>query len=264
VTEHVGTSEQYTKAMFSGRPGSIAAFFETALQTVHQAASIRSPGARRLQVLDLGCGTGDLVMAMVGRLQQDPGHMVLPHEITGLDVSGPNIAVAVARAASLSAAVRPVFVAADYSEWSGSRFDVILTDGVLHLIPGDSGRLARKLATDLAPGGLLLVSMADGSATNQLLTLQRRCWRTLPLAADRLAEAAARRLYPQEPAHIIAERLGYLRVLPERGLCAAFTVEMAEAGLVLRWSRPWPGPSVFKLRHRLALFSRTDAAGTAA
>jgi trans-aconitate 2-methyltransferase len=138
-----------------------------------------------------------------------------------------------------------------------SQFDAIVTDSVIHLIPADDRKLAAKLARDLVPGGLLIATLPDDCRRNAALLLQRRFWRSTPSAFDRLALSLARRVHPDEPAAVLEDRIGYLRVLPERVHGPHLTSVMRSAGLDEVEAGPWPGASLFKLRHRLVVWRRT-------
>jgi trans-aconitate 2-methyltransferase len=229
-----------TKARFFGRAASIGAFLA--------AVRFHLPNKVGARLLDLGCGTGDLVLA----IQRERPDI----EITGLDISSENISVASARDEDDNEGPKPSFVKADYFTWSGGPFDAILADGVLHLIPADDGKLGAKLALDLAPNGKLIATMPVMCAYNQILILQRRLWRLTPRKFDRLALALARRVHTSEPEDVLADRIGYLRVLPYRMIEETFITMMEDAGLVLVDQVPWPSPSLFKLEHKLIVFRR--------
>lgn len=230
----------YERAAFTGRPGSIEAFLD--------AVSRRMPAKPALRLLDLGSGTGDVALGLAERLAGA--------EVVGLDISTANAALAAERAGRKGLGERVRFVAADYRQWSAPPFDVIVSDSVLHLIPADDRTLAAKLAGDLVPGGLLIATLPDECRRNQALLLQRRLWRITPPAFDRLALFLARRIYAGEPAAVLADRIGYLRVLPERVHGLPWSSVMGSAGLDEVEARPWPGASLFKLRHRLVVWRR--------
>jgi trans-aconitate 2-methyltransferase len=104
---------------------------------------------------------------------------------------------------------------------------------------------------------VLIATLPDDSRRNAALLLQRRLWRITPPAFDRLASSLARRVYPDEPASVLDDRIGYLRVLPERVHGARLSAVMRSAGLDEVEAGLWPGASVFKLRHRLVVWRRT-------
>lgn len=230
----------YERAAFAGRPGTVEAFLDAALK--------RMPAKSALRILDLGSGMGDVALGLAERLPDA--------QVIGLDISSSNVALAGERATREALSDRVRFVADDYRQWSVPPFDVIVSDSVLHLIPADDRTLSAKLARDLVPGGLLIATLPDDSRYNAALLLQRRLWRTTPLAFDRLASSLARRVHPNEPAAVLDDRIGYLRVLPERAYGPRLSTVMRSAGLDEVEAGVWPGASLFKLRHRLVVWRR--------
>ncbi|MGY4513587.1 class I SAM-dependent methyltransferase [Bradyrhizobium sp. USDA 3650] len=236
----------FEKAAFSGRKDSIRLFLDAALA--------RMPESDALRVLDLGCGAGDLLLA-VRRYRPRAS-------LTGVDISPLNIQAAVARAKADPYGLESVtFEAADYLRAQFETFGVILAESVLHLIADDHDGLAAKLAADLAPGGLLIATMPQDNLTNRILIGQRRLWRAMPPAADSLAVKIARTIHPTEPAHIIAERVRYLRIIPERLHGPQWIRQMQMAGLDLVEDSNWPRATILKPIHRLLVFKRQMSAG---
>lgn len=119
-----------------------------------------------LRVLDIGCGSGELSCALAEAL---PDATVL-----GIDVSSVNIAAARVAAARLPQ-VR--FEAVDYRDFSDGPFDVIVSWGVLHLVPETSDRLAQHISRGLAAGGVFAATVPDASAMNVILNMGRRVLR---------------------------------------------------------------------------------------
>jgi trans-aconitate 2-methyltransferase len=244
VTGEAGRSFEGT--VFSGREDSVRLFLDAALA--------RMPDNDAPRVLDLGCGAGNLLLALRRNRPRA--------SLTGVDISPLNIQAAVERAKADPDGLKGLrFEPADYLQARLDRFDVILAESVLHLIAGDHDRLAVKLAADLAPGGILVATMPQDNLTNRILIGQRRLWRTMPPAADSLAVRVAQTIYPAEPAHIIAERVGYLRIIPERLHGPQWIGQMQKAGLDLVEDSDWPRASILKPIHRLLVFKRTAAAG---
>jgi trans-aconitate 2-methyltransferase len=241
MTQDSDRAAGYVEAAFSGRPGSISAFLDAVLTRVGK--------GKRLRVLDLGCGTGDLALQL---FQHRPDI-----DVVGLDISEPNIAEANRRAAKIASDGKPTFHVGDYSDWSEGVFDVIVSDSVLHLIPMTSGALSQKLASDLVPGGKLIVAMPGACAHNTILIWQRRLWRATPRAFDNLGLACARLVHSKEPLHVLEDRISYMRMLPERQFDPDFENQMRNAGLIVEENIPWPGASFFKLRHRFIVLGRS-------
>jgi trans-aconitate 2-methyltransferase len=237
-------ARSFEQAAFSGREDSIRLFFDAALA--------RMPDSDTLRILDLGCGAGDLLLALRRKRPRA--------SLNGVDISPSNIQAARAKA-DLCGFDGLTFETIDYLQARYDPFDVILAESVLHLIAGDHDRLAAKLAADIAPGGLLVATMPQDNFTNRLLIGQRRLWRTMPSAADSIAVRVAQTIYPIESAHIIAERVAYLRIIPERLHGPQWIEQMREAGLDLVEDSHWPRASILKPIHRLLVFKRTAAAG---
>ncbi|HME26126.1 MAG TPA: class I SAM-dependent methyltransferase [Acetobacteraceae bacterium] len=209
------------------------------------------PALEGRRVLEIGSGSGEtaLYIRKARPLAQ----------VTGIDFSAENVAVAQARGGGSGVA----YVCADYLDWQGGRFDLIAADSVLHLIDAPFPCLAAKLATDLAPGGIVVATVPDAGMLNRAHLVLRRLWRCMPAAADRVALAVALRLYPGLSREVLANRLPYLRLLP-RLFGPAEQRTFAATGLVLERNERWPGSSVAKPRHRLMVWRVGSAAEHAA
>lgn len=203
-----------------------------------------------MDVLEIGCGTGDLVFTLEASRPQ--------WRMRGLDISTVNISTAAARGRADRDPDTPQFVAADYLSWPTMPVDVLLSDGVLHLVAGDDDELAAKLARDLRPGGLLIMTMPDNRLDNRLRLVLRRLWSRLPASFDHLAIAMARIIYPGEPKNLLRERAGYLRILPPRLFSDALAWRLSAHGLLLIENGPWPNSSALKLRHRFFVLQRAE------
>jgi len=110
-----------------------------------------APERPHLRVLDLGCGTGELVFRLADRLPSAT--------FAGVDISSMNVAAAEQVRRSRADADRISFRAADYLTWDTPPFDVITTYSVLHLIPVDTGELVAKISRDVVPGGIVVNGM---------------------------------------------------------------------------------------------------------
>lgn len=212
--------------------------------------------SRATRLLDLGCGVGDHARDAAARLAATESGV----RITALDISPANIALARRLG---DGGGRIDFVAADYLTRRLDPFDMIFSEGVLHLIPGDDQALAAKLAVDTRPGGLVLTAMPYECPANTLLIALRRLLRGVRAAPggawlDRLILGLAARLHPDLDPSIARERLPYMYITPERQDGPAFRRAMARAGFELVETAPWPSPSRAKLRHRLTVWRRTQ------
>jgi trans-aconitate 2-methyltransferase len=148
-------------------------------------------------VVDLGCGEGALTASLARRW---PGARV-----TGVDSSPEMLAAAAAHAVP----GRVSFTAGDVRDWTPSGpVDVLVSNAVLHWVPGHERLLTRWAAT-LGPGGELAVQVPGNfrAPTHALLT--QVC--ASPRWAERVGDAAPR-------PDAVLEPTGYLDVLTAAGL----------------------------------------------
>jgi trans-aconitate 2-methyltransferase len=150
-------------------------------------------------VVDLGCGEGALTASLA---QRWPGA-----RITGIDSSPEMLAAAAAHAVP----GRIAFAEGDVREWTPAEpVDVLLSNAVLHWVPGHEGLLARWAGV-LAPRGELAVQVPGNFRAPTHALLAELC--AEPRWADRVADVAPRPDAVLEPA-------GYLDVLTAAGLNA--------------------------------------------
>jgi trans-aconitate 2-methyltransferase len=148
-------------------------------------------------VVDLGCGEGALTASLATRWPAAA--------VTGVDSSAEMLAAAAAHAVP----GRVTFALGDVRDWRPDRpVDVLVTNAVLHWVPGHA-ELLRRWAGQLAPGGELAVQVPgnDRAPTHALLADLCRA----PRRAGRLADVAPRPGAVLDPA-------GYLEVLGGAGL----------------------------------------------
>jgi trans-aconitate 2-methyltransferase len=206
-----------------------------------------APGPAR--VLDLGCGTGEVAMAIAAENSDSRS--------VGLDIAQSNIDRAVQSARGAGLSQRTSFVCSPYESWPGDGvFDAILSESVLHLIAMDTDALARRLASDVAPGGLLIATMPVATYGNSLVLALRRLWRMTPARLDRLILVVGKLIYPQFSAAMIEERLPYMRMVPARLCDVEFNAALASAGFDCVAELPWPSPSIAKLKHAALVWRR--------
>jgi len=209
---------------------------------------------RPLRLLDVGCGTGSLVFRLAD---------ALPHaSLVGIDVSRANVDAARREQARHGSAMRVAFEAADYLRYAAPPFDAIVADGVLHLVPGDARALARKLADDLRPGGVLVCSMAYEGAYNAAFAIVRRLLRRIRAPwLDRAILQAGRMLHGREMSdERLRERVGYMYLPPTRLMGRRLLGEFEAAGLRATAEYPMKSTSLSQLRHRVTVFTRIGAA----
>lgn len=131
-------------------------------------------------VLDLGCGSAELLLRVVASRPGTTG--------TGVDTDREALDVARARAAALRLLDRVDLVEADATAF-GDRGDVVLCVGTSHAWGGAEAALP-ALADHLQPGGLLLYG--DGFWAAEPGNDARALFGDLPVGVEQLADAAAR------------------------------------------------------------------------
>ncbi|WNV76226.1 trans-aconitate 2-methyltransferase [Geodermatophilus sp. DSM 44513] len=189
-------------------------------------------------VVDLGCGEGALTASLA---QRWPGA-----QVTGIDNSAEMLAAAAAHA--VPGRVR--FAAGDVQGWApDGPVDVLVTNAVLHWVPGHDA-LLRRWAGQLAPGGWLALQVPGNwrAPTHALLAGLCRS----PRWAGAVGDAA-----PAEDA--VLDPAGYLEVLAGAGLAVdawetTYLHVLRGADPVLGWVRSTV------LRPVLARLGEDDAA----
>ncbi len=206
------------------------------------------PGAMR--VLDLGCGTGSLVRRLAAALPQA--------SIVGIDISPANIAMA--RRTSGADEVRIRFEVADYLAFAAEPFDLIVSDGVLHLVHGETSSIVTKLARDLRRGGVLVCDMPYACAYNAAFAFVRRMLRSIRAPwIDRVILQVARMLHGSDmDDEALRERVAYMYLPPQRVMDDRLIAAFAEVGLRRRTDYTVKHTSVSQLRHRVTVFERDD------
>jgi SAM-dependent methyltransferase len=210
---------------------------------------------KALAVLDLGCGTGSLVFLLADALPSA--------RIVGVDISAPNIRAAEERRRVLDPleAGRIVFEQADYLARSATPVDVLVTDGVLHLIPGSTSELFAKLATDVRAGGFLIAAMPYDCAYNYAFATLRRLLRLVrskPL--DSLIFRVGRLLHGREmDDEGLRERIPYMYIAPERLAGRSLREKIAPAvGFRFVARHAMPSVSLSQLRHEVLVFQKAS------
>ena len=172
-------------------------------------------------VVDLGCGEGSMTATLAERWPTA--------RVTGVDSSPEMLAAAAASAVP----GRVEFVRGDVRDWApDGPVDVVLSNAVLHWVPGHE-RLLTRWAGWLRPGGWLAVQVPGNFRAPTHALLAELC--LSPRWASRLADAAPRRDAVLEPA-------GYLDVLTAAGLSpdvweTTYLHELRGPDPVLGWVR---------------------------
>ena len=212
-----------------------------------------TPRNRAIRVLDLGCGTGSLVFRLADAMPNA--------ELIGIDISSANITAA-ERSSGDKFSGRVRFAVADYLAYRDSAFDLIVSDGVLHLISASTDSLIRKLATDLADGGVLICDLPYDGAYNRAFSLVRRMLRTVrsPLS-DRVILSVARFVHAGDMTDDqLRERVQYMYLPPQRMMDRALKGQFASAGLQQIAEHDNPSTSASQLRHNVTVWKKTAAA----
>jgi len=213
------------------------------------------PADRAMRILDIGCGTGSLLFRLAEALPQA--------SLVGIDLSAANIRAAKREQDQRPSAARVTFEPADYLQYRGDPFDAIVSDGVLHLVPGDSDTLACKLAHDLKGGGIFVCDMPFACAYNTAFALVRRLLRGIRSPwTDRAILQVGRLLHGREMSDDgLRERIGYMYIPPERVMGEQLARTFESAGLHPTAEYAMKSVSLSQLRHRVTIFERRVARG---
>jgi SAM-dependent methyltransferase len=231
----------FSSARFTARAENARLLVERTLELL---ASQATP-----HILDLGCGTGD---AAISAAKQRRDLKVL-----ALDISPANIAQAKTLIAAQGLDDRIEPICADYLAYPKVRFDAIMCDSTLHLIHGADHLLAGRLAEDLVAGGVLIATVPVESAMNTTRIALRRLWRMMPVGIDALVLSVAQLVYSGVSREALADRIPYLRLVPERLYGARLRDLFAHYGLDVVDDRPCDSPSIFKPDHHLIVWRRS-------
>jgi len=207
-------------------------------------------------MLDVGCGTGSLVFLLARALPVAT--------LTGIDVSAMNVRAAETQRASLDVSTksRVRFEQADYVTRPTTAADAVTSDGVLHLIPGDTRALFRKLAEDVRPGGVLVIDMPYDCGYNYVFAIARRCLR---LVRSRWLDAVifriARMIHGNDMSDEgLRERIPYMYLAPQRLAGRSLRETIAPSvGLRLVTRYPMPSTSLSQLKHEVLVFEKQVA-----
>lgn len=207
--------------------------------------------ARPLRVLDLGCGTALNALALAEALPQAT--------VTGVDLSSASIAQGEVTRRRHPAGARVTLTAANYLQFLGGPFDVIVSDTVLYAIPASDDALFGKIAGDLAPGGLLVYTMPTNALANRLVVALRRVLKRMRgRRTDALLLAIARALHGGHyDDALLRERVPYMYVVPDRYDSRALHARLrARWGFEILATEPIPRASPAQLKHRLVVARR--------
>ncbi|MBI4968099.1 MAG: methyltransferase domain-containing protein [Rhodospirillales bacterium] len=121
-------------------------------------------------VMDFGCGTGDLGLALIAAGAQ---------ELIGLDISKPAIAAARQKAQGIAAAT---FYCQDIvsQPWEGRSVHLLVSHSAVHYIGRPFEDILRRLAKLVLPGGHLFLTVEADDGSRWINRLQRFNLRFLP------------------------------------------------------------------------------------
>jgi len=208
------------------------------------------PADRAIRLLDLGCGTGSLLLRLADALPQA--------SLVGIDISPANIRAARLEQERRTPTPRVTFEVADYRQHRSGTFDAIVSDGVLHLIPGDTGALVRKIAAELNAGGVFVCAMPIAGAYNRAFSVVRKTLRQIRSPRlDRLILAIGRVVHGHEMSDDgLRERVAYMYMPPERVMDASLRRAFDDAGLQQIAEYGMKHVSLSQLKHRVTVFVR--------
>jgi trans-aconitate 2-methyltransferase len=201
------------------------------------------PGKTGLSVLEIGCATGQELSSL---LQEFPSL-----RFTGLDISDENIH----EAAELHPGAR--WVASDYMTFDTEPFDLIISERSLSIFQCTDDELASKLASDLAPNGIAVVTLpAPCLCTTVHFTLKRILRGIRSEFLDSLILGLARRLRPTLDEAALSDRLIYMYVVPLRIAGQKFRATLARHGLTVEEDHGVLRCTPFETPHRLLVLRK--------
>ena len=206
-----------------------------------------------VRILDLGCGCGEETFLLAELFPQA--------EVIGLDISAPNIAQGEHEALRRGLSKRVWFVCADYRSAAFPRehFDLVVADGVLHLIPPGEPDVMTKIAAELRPGGQFAFGIPRISPFNHALWLVRSLLRRLRAKwTDRLVLSVARLLHRGEVCEeYLWERVHYMYITPTLWGSRTLEARLAgDLGLTSECLRPYPHASLGQFQHGFWVYSK--------
>lgn len=211
-----------------------------------------APAGEPLSILEIGCGTGEQLVSLARKFPNA--------RLTGIDISGPNVAIACDLVQREGFSDRIEVVQADYLTQQLGSFNVIVSYSTLHLIPASDAALFSKLANELVMGGVFINVIPFECFFNQTLLLMRRIFRAyrgrftdaLILQAGKLL--VRNKLSEQQ----LREQMIYMYMLPERVEGHAMREMLTKQyGFRLEREQLEPHTSLAQPRHLLVAYRKT-------
>jgi trans-aconitate methyltransferase len=173
-----------------------------------------------LSVLEVGCATGQELSPLLA--------MFPSHRFTGLDISVENVREAV----GLHPGAK--WVASDYMTFASAPFDLIISERSISVFQCTDDELAAKLAKDLMPNGIAVVTLPDSCLCTTAHFMLKRVLRGFrSKLLDSLFLWLARRFRPTMDEEALMDRLVYIYVVPLRVAGRKFYDALARQGLTL-------------------------------
>src|SRR5262245_20466092 len=209
----------------------------------HEWVATYLDGKSGLSVLEVGCATGQELAPLLRRFPSN--------RYVGLDISDVNIREAAAEHPGSK------WVAADYMRYSGGQFDLIVAQRTFSVFECTDDELAGKLAADLAPNGIAVITLPDSCLCTTLhFTLKRILSGIRTKLLDSLILALARKVRPTLDEATLADRLMYVYIVPDRIADRRFRDAVAHSGLVIEQSRRVMRCSPVDTYHRLIVMRK--------
>jgi len=213
-------------------------------------AEIEQPG----RVLDIGCGSGKLVVDLARR----------GHQVWGIDLS-PEMArkTQALSAETLAAQPHPQLCVGsmDALPFATGYFDIVIAAGVIEYLESD-GPALREVGRVLRPGGVMILSVRNAANIARVLTHARSLMRRLPLV-NRLTERVVNLMRaalkkPRHSKHIYRAVVPwqFSRDLPAFGFRKEDYAFYRFAAFPEWLEQRWPGVIV-PINRSLEVFSRT-------
>lgn len=212
------------------------------------------PADQALRILEIGCGTGGQIAALLPMLPNA--------SFTGIDLSPANIEQAAQRCRRAVEQGRVTLQAGDYMQCDIEPVDLIVADTALHLIgTAPPKAVFARIACQLAPGGLLIATIPNGCLFNHLLWSVRRGARAIRCdVIDSVILAVASRVYRgRYDEAFLRQRLPYMYSLPQCHDGRGVRRLAQSCGLELVDAEPAPHVSIAQPYHNVVVFVRKES-----
>jgi trans-aconitate 2-methyltransferase len=218
----------------------------TRKSNAHAWAASHMAGKGRFKVLEIGCATGlDLAPLLHGFPES---------QFVGLDISQENIREATKLYPNSK------WAASDYMVFQERSFDLIISERSLSVFECSDDALASKLASDLQPGGVAVVTLpASCLCTTAHFTLKKILRRLRSRPLDAFFLWLAQRLRPGVDKDTLADRVIYMYVVPRRIAGRKFYDVLARHGLTVKQDYGVMRCTPFETPHRLLALRKSAA-----